>query len=117
MVHIELSSRGRDTIALEMPDISYFSTNRSRGLEENCWEAENKLLTYRICDFRCRDFNVTRYQIYCKEDCCMRSLNGGFVGTLYGVLRECLFAIRQEGDFLYRSQESLDSNRFICGVE
>ena len=77
MVHIELSSRGRDTIALEMPDISYFSTNRSRGLEENCWEAENKLLTYRISDFRCRDFNVTRYQIYCKEDCCMRSLNVG----------------------------------------
>ena len=36
---------------------------------------------------------------------------------LYGVLRECLFAIRQGGDFLYRSQESLDSNRFICGVE
>ena len=36
MVHIELSSRGRDTIALEMPDISYFSTNRSGGLEENC---------------------------------------------------------------------------------
>ena len=184
MVHIELSSRGRDTIALEMPDISYFSTNRSGGLEENCWEAENKLLTYRISDFRCRDFNVTRYQIYCKEDCCMRSLNVGnsfmglsvvrqgivecflsetrdkriwrkgytnmivssgikeernlfrkgdtfwydkysgvagflptFVGTLYGVLRECLFAIRQGGDFLYRSQESLDSNRFICGVE
>lgn len=77
MVHIELSSRGRDTIALEMPDISYFSTNRSGGLEENCWEAENKLLTYRIIDFRCRDFNVTRYQIYCKEDCCMRSLNVG----------------------------------------
>ena len=77
MVHIELSSRGRDTIALEMPDISYFSTNRSGGLEENCWEAENKLLTYRISDFRCRDFNVTRYQIYCKEDCCMRSLNVG----------------------------------------
>ncbi|UVS07832.1 AraC family transcriptional regulator [Parabacteroides distasonis] len=77
MVHIELSSRGRDTIALEMPDISYFSTNRSGGLEENCWEAENKLLTYRISDFRCWDFNVTRYQIYCKEDCCMRSLNVG----------------------------------------
>ena len=77
MVHIELSSRGRDTIALEMPDISYFSTNRSGGLEENCWEAENKLLTYRINDFRCRDFNVTRYQIYCKEDCCMRSRNVG----------------------------------------
>ena len=77
MVHIELSSRGRDTIALEMPDISYFSINRSGGLEENCWEAENKLLTYRISDFRCRDFNVTRYQIYCKEDCCMRSLNVG----------------------------------------
>lgn len=77
MVHIELSSRGRDTIALEMPDISYFSTNRSGGLEENCWEAENKLLTYCISDFRCRDFNVTRYQIYCKEDCCMRSLNVG----------------------------------------
>ena len=77
MVHIELSSRGRDTIALEMPDISCFSTNRSGGLEENCWEAENKLLTYRISDFRCRDFNVTRYQIYCKEDCCMRSLNVG----------------------------------------
>ena len=77
MVHIELSSRGRDTIALEMPDISYFSTNRSGGLEENCWEAENKLLTYRISDFRCRGFNVTRYQIYCKEDCCMRSLNVG----------------------------------------
>lgn len=77
MVHIELSSRERDTIALEMPDISYFSTNRSGGLEENCWEAENKLLTYRISDFRCRDFNVTRYQIYCKEDCCMRSLNVG----------------------------------------
>ena len=77
MVHTELSSRGRDTIALEMPDISYFSTNRSGGLEENCWEAENKLLTYRISDFRCRDFNVTRYQIYCKEDCCMRSLNVG----------------------------------------
>ena len=77
MVHIELSSRGRDTIALEMPDISYFSTNRSGGLEENCWEAENKLFTYRISDFRCRDFNVTRYQIYCKEDCCMRSLNVG----------------------------------------
>ena len=77
MVHIELSSRGRDTIALEMPDISYFSTNRSGGLEENCWEAENKLLTYRISDFRCRYFNVTRYQIYCKEDCCMRSLNVG----------------------------------------
>ena len=77
MVHLELSSRGRDTIALEMPDISYFSTNRSGGLEENCWEAENKLLTYRISDFRCRDFNVTRYQIYCKEDCCMRSLNVG----------------------------------------
>ncbi len=77
MVHIELSSRGRDTIALEMPDISYFSTNRSGGLEENCWEAENKLLTYRISDFRCGDFNVTRYQIYCKEDCCMRSLNVG----------------------------------------
>ena len=77
MVHIELSSRGRDTIALEMPDISYFSTNRSGGLEENCWEAENKLLTYHISDFRCRDFNVTRYQIYCKEDCCMRSLNVG----------------------------------------
>lgn len=77
MVHIELSSRGRDTIALEMPDISYFSTNRSGGLEENCWEAENKLLTYRISDFRCRDSNVTRYQIYCKEDCCMRSLNVG----------------------------------------
>ena len=77
MVHIELSSRGRDTIALEMPDISYFSTHRSGGLEENCWEAENKLLTYRISDFRCRDFNVTRYQIYCKEDCCMRSLNVG----------------------------------------
>ena len=77
MVHIELSSRGRDRIALEMPDISYFSTNRSGGLEENCWEAENKLLTYRISDFRCRDFNVTRYQIYCKEDCCMRSLNVG----------------------------------------
>ena len=77
MVHIELSSRGRDTIALEIPDISYFSTNRSGGLEENCWEAENKLLTYRISDFRCRDFNVTRYQIYCKEDCWMRSLNVG----------------------------------------
>ena len=77
MVHIELSSRGRDTIALEMPDISYFSTNRSGGLEENCWEAENKLLTYRISDFRCREFNVTRYQIYCKEDCWMRSLNVG----------------------------------------
>ena len=77
MVHIELSSSGRDTIALEMPDISYFSTNRSGGLEENCWEAENKLLTYRISDFRCRDFNVTRYQIYCKEDCCMSSLNVG----------------------------------------
>ena len=77
MVHIELSSRGRDTIALEMPDISYFSTNRSGGLEENCWEAENKLLTYRISDFRCRDFNVTRYQIYCEEDCWMRSLNVG----------------------------------------
>ncbi len=77
MVHIELSSRGRDTIALEMPDISYFSTNRSGGLEENCWEAENKLLTYRISDFRCGDFNVTRYQIYCKEDCWMRSLNVG----------------------------------------
>lgn len=77
MVHIELSSRGRDTIALEMPDISYFSTNRSGGLEENSWEAENKLLTYRISDFRCRDFNVTRYQIYCKEDCWMRSLNVG----------------------------------------
>lgn len=77
MVHIELSSHGRDTIALEMPDISYFSTNRSGGLEENCWEAENKLLTYRISDFRCRDFNVTRYQIYCKEDCWMRSLNVG----------------------------------------
>ena len=77
MVHIELSSRGRDTIDLEMPDISYFSTNRSGGLEENCWEAENKLLTYRISDFRCRDFNVTRYQIYCKEDCWMRSLNVG----------------------------------------
>ena len=77
MVHIELSSRGRDTIAVEMPDISYFSTNRSGGLEENCWEAENKLLTYRISDFRCRDFNVTRYQIYCKEDCWMRSLNVG----------------------------------------
>ena len=60
-----------------MPDISYFSTNRSGGLEENCWEAENKLLTYRISDFRCRDFNVTRYQIYCKEDCWMRSLNVG----------------------------------------
>ena len=60
-----------------MPEISYFSTNRSGGLEENCWEAENKLLTYRISDFRCRDFNVTRYQIYCKEDCCMRSLNVG----------------------------------------
>ena len=27
------------------------------------------------------------------------------------------FGIRQGGDFLYRSQESLDSNRFICGVE
>ena len=77
MVHIELSSRGRDTIALEMPDISYFSTNRSGGLEENCWEAENKLLTYRISDFRCRDFNVPRYQIYCKEEWCMRSLNVG----------------------------------------
>ncbi len=77
MVHIELSSRGRDTIVLEMPDISCFSTNRSGGLEENCWGAENKLLTYRISDFRCRDFNVTRYQIYCKEDCCMRSLNVG----------------------------------------
>lgn len=77
MVHIELSSRGRDTIALEMPDISYFSTYRSGGLEENCWEAENKLLTYRINGFRCRDFNVTRYQIYCKEDCCMRSRNVG----------------------------------------
>ena len=77
MVHIELSSRGRDTIALEMPDISYFSTNRSGGLEENCWEAENKLLTYRISDFRCRDFKLTIYQIYCKEDCCMRSLNVG----------------------------------------
>lgn len=77
MVHIELSSRGRDTIALEMPDISYFSTNRSGGLEENCWEAENKLLTYHISDFRCGDFNVTRYQIYCKEDCWMRSLNVG----------------------------------------
>ena len=86
MVHIELSSRGRDTIALEMPDISYFSTNRSGGLEENCWEAENKLLTYRISDFRCRDFNVTRYQIYCKEDCCMRSLNVGnsFMGLSVG---------------------------------
>lgn len=80
MVHIELSSRGRDTIALEMPDISYFSTNRSGGLEENCWEAENKLLTYRISDFRCRDFNVTRYQIYCKEDCWMRSI---FVGNSF----------------------------------
>ena len=66
MVHIELSSRGRDTIALEMPDISYFSTNRSGGLEENCWEAENKLLTYRISDFRCRDFNVTRYHAFPK---------------------------------------------------
>ena len=71
MVHIELSSRGRDTIALEMPDISYFSTNRSGGLEENCWEVENKLLTYRISDFRCRDFNVTRYQIYCRIVACV----------------------------------------------
>ena len=96
MVHIELSSRGRDTIALEMPDISYFSTNRSGGLEENCWEAENKLLTYRISDFRCRDFNVTRYQIYCKEDCCMRSLNVGnsFMGlsvVRQGIV-ECFFS-------------------------
>jgi AraC-like DNA-binding protein len=95
MVHIELSSRGRDTIALEMPDISYFSTNRSGGLEENCWEAENKLLTYRISDFRCRDFNVTRYQIYCKEDCCMRSLNVGnsFMGlsVVQGIV-ECFLS-------------------------
>lgn len=96
MVHIELSSRGRDTIALEMPDISYFSTNRSGGLEENCWEAENKLLTYRISDFRCRDFNVTRYQIYCKEDCWMRSLNVGnsFMGlsvVLQGIV-ECFLS-------------------------
>ena len=96
MVHIELSSRGRDTIALEMPDISYFSTNRSGGLEENCWEAENKLLTYRISDFRCRDFNVTRYQIYCKEDCWMRSLNVGnsFMGlsvVRQGIV-ECLLS-------------------------
>ena len=92
MVHIELSSRGRDTIALEMPDISYFSTNRSGGLEETCWEAENKLLTYRISDFRCRDFNVTRYQIYCKEDCCMRSLNVGnsFMGL--SVVRQGIVA-------------------------
>ena len=88
MVHIELSSRGRDTIALEMPDISYFSTNRSGGLEENCWEAENKLLTYRISDFRCRDFNVTRYQIYCKEDCCMRSLNVGNSFMGFSVVRQ-----------------------------
>lgn len=88
MVHIELSSRGRDTIALEMPDISYFSTNRSGGLEENCWEAENKLLTYRISDFRCRDFNVTRYQIYCKEDCCMRSLNVGNSFMRLSVVRQ-----------------------------
>lgn len=88
MVHIELSSRGRDTIALEMPDISYFSTNRSGGLEENCWEAENKLLTYRISDFRCRDFNVTRYQIYCKEDCCMRSLNVGNLFMGLSVVRQ-----------------------------
>lgn len=184
MVHIELSSRGRDTIALEMPDISCFSTNRSGGLEENCWEAENKLLTYRINDFRCRDFNVTRYQIYCKEDCCMRSLNAGSSFMGLSVVRqgivECFLSetrdkriwreghtnmivssgIKEErnlfrkgdtfgmtsilvspdffqhlseryteyfgsaylrfgqgGDFLYRSQESLDSNRFICGVE
>ena len=179
----KLSSRGRDTIALEMPDISYFSTNRSGGLEENCWEAENKLLTYRMSDFRCRDFNVTRYQIYCKEDCCMRSLNVGnsFMGlsvVRQGIV-ECFLSetrdkriwreghtnmivssgIKEErnlfrkgdtlgmtsilvspdffrhlseryteyfgasylrfgrGDFLYRHQESLDSNRFICGVE
>ena len=45
MVHIELLYSGRDRIDLEMKDISYFSTNRSGGLEENCWEAENKLLT------------------------------------------------------------------------
>ena len=74
---MRLKAGKTDKTEKRQPDISYFSTNRSGGLEENCWEAENKLLTYRISDFRCRDFNVTRYQIYCKEDCCMRSLNVG----------------------------------------
>lgn len=75
MIHIELSSRGRDTIALEMPDISYFSTNGSGRLEESSWNMGNELLAYTISEFKCRDFNVAKYRIYCKEDCCLRSRN------------------------------------------
>lgn len=72
---MELSSRGRDTITLEIPDISYFSTNGSGRLEENSWNMGNELLTYNISEFKCRDFNVAKYRIYCKENCCMHSRN------------------------------------------
>ena len=50
-MQMELSSRRRDTIALEVPDISYFSTNGTGSLEEQSWNMGNELLTYSISEF------------------------------------------------------------------
>lgn len=74
-MNIELSSPGRDTIRIEIPDISYFSTDRASRLKESSWNIGNELLTYTISEFKCSDFNIARYMIHCKENCCMRSQN------------------------------------------
>lgn len=42
---MELSSPGKDTIALDAPNISYFSATGSCKLEESCWDMGNELLT------------------------------------------------------------------------
>lgn len=82
---MELSSPGKDTIALEIPDISYFSATDSRKLEESRWDMGNELLTYSITEFKCKDFNVAKYLIRCNENCCMRSrnVNCSFLGLSF----------------------------------
>lgn len=84
-MHIELSSRGKTNIALEMPDISYFSANNCGRLEESSWNMGNELLAYNISEFKCRDFNIAKFQIHCKEDCCMHSRNAdcSFMGLSF----------------------------------
>ena len=85
MMQMELSSRRRDTIALEVPDISYFSTNGTGSLEEQSWNMGNELLTYSISEFKCGDFNVANYLVHCKEDCYMysRNVNCPFLGLSF----------------------------------
>lgn len=85
MINIELSSPVRDTITIDIPDISYFSAGKTGQLEEYNWNLGNELLNYTISEFKCNDFNIASYLIHCKENCCMlsRDVDSSFLGLSF----------------------------------